>query len=361
MFGTLIGLVGLEIVMRCAGSIPMARNPLSGFHIGDPHLGWRGVSNFVGRFRSNLFDAVVEHNAEGFRAADPAFDGPSDRPRAVFLGDSFVWGWGVAQGESFTDLLQTSWQGRTEVVNRGVNAYGTTQQLILLKQLVETNPKTVTLLFCVNDSKDCIEGKRGLRPYSSLEDGELVLHNYPVQRSISTWFRTVRRHSLAISMVTYHVNRLGGQLKAWMKSSPSAPADTPDPDPSVAPGPKTAPADPPGFKVCEALLAEMQRVCKEHQPAIELRVVYIAELSDLKGEVNQPASASINGLRMPLARACKRAGIAYLDLTEAFERGIAETQSAGGDIYDLFIEGDHHWTAKGHAIAAKAIESSFKW
>ena len=107
LMGVLLAGLGTEVTLRVTDAVPEVESPLSGSHQSDAYLGWSGKPNLRLRFRRPEFDALVEHDAEGWRQPKPP------RPavptsRILVLGDSFTWGWGVSQGQVFTDLLQAA-------------------------------------------------------------------------------------------------------------------------------------------------------------------------------------------------------------------------------------------------------------
>ena len=60
-----------------------------------------------------------------------------DEKRILVLGDSVTFGWGVSQGETFSDqmepLLQEQTGARWQVINAGVNGYNSEQEAIYLR------------------------------------------------------------------------------------------------------------------------------------------------------------------------------------------------------------------------------------
>ena len=90
-----------------------------------PCIGWRGRKLYTARFKRPDFDVVVAHNAAGFRKQvnlEPKLD---KAPHSIFVfGDSFVWGWGVGQGEVFTDEMNLLLPNYS-VHNYGIDGVGT--------------------------------------------------------------------------------------------------------------------------------------------------------------------------------------------------------------------------------------------
>src|SRR5512138_1177939 len=88
-----------------------------------PMLGWEGLPNARGTCDWSDARWRVKQNAYGFRGAQYSRErGP--KRRVVVLGDSFVWGFGVADDEIFTSLLEKDPSYGGEVVNLGIVGYG---------------------------------------------------------------------------------------------------------------------------------------------------------------------------------------------------------------------------------------------
>ena len=115
-----------EVGLRLCGYGRNYTNPMGSFFEADTELGCHGKPNFVGRFRRDDFDAVVEHDANGFRRSELAAD-PAARHDLYVLGDSFVWGYGVGQHDLLTNRIQRQFAGR-RVHNMGLIGAGTVQE-----------------------------------------------------------------------------------------------------------------------------------------------------------------------------------------------------------------------------------------
>ena len=127
---------------------------------------------------------LVKHNKYGFR--DREHD-VKQKPRIMFIGDSFVWGYDVDQEERFTENLQKlipDW----EVLNLGVSGYGTDQSYLLLQQ--EFNfylPEIIVLIISNNDRGDNttnLRYKGYYKPFFQEENGQLILKGIPVRKSM---------------------------------------------------------------------------------------------------------------------------------------------------------------------------------
>ncbi len=92
---------------------------------------------------SNEYDAVTTITDQGYRA--PAVDGS---PELVFLGDSFTFGYGLNDAETFPSLYCT--EAARSCANLGLPGSGTLKQVERLEQFIDESqwrPKEVRLFF----------------------------------------------------------------------------------------------------------------------------------------------------------------------------------------------------------------------
>ena len=146
-------------------------------------LGWFPVPNSA-RFYTGSRRISIRDNSIGFR--DHEY-GPKRKPRVVFLGDSFVWGYDVEQNERFTDQLQSvllDW----EVMNLGVSGYGTDQEYLLLQDTIDRlRPDIVFLLICSENDRDDNSSSfryEYYKPYFVADHDQLRLAGVPVPKSM---------------------------------------------------------------------------------------------------------------------------------------------------------------------------------
>ncbi len=177
-FGILMALVVGEVVLRVTG----LAHP--GFYAYDRYRGWALRPGAAG-WNTREGDAYVRINHEGFRGPETSFTKPPDTIRIAVLGDSFTEGQQVAEDKTFSAVIGRALArcpavaGRkVEVLNFGVNGYGTAQELMTLRhQAWRFSPDIVVLAVftgndIVNNSVD-LETER-CRPFYVYRDGEMV-------------------------------------------------------------------------------------------------------------------------------------------------------------------------------------------
>ena len=103
----------------------------------DDRYGFVQVPNSRDSERGRGFTVTYSIDAEGYRTVpSPA------RPRAtvMFLGDSFTYGWGVNDEETFPHVLATTHWPDVRVINAGVEGWGLTQFFLALTDILARPP-----------------------------------------------------------------------------------------------------------------------------------------------------------------------------------------------------------------------------
>jgi len=126
-------------------------------------------SNPRGYFDSE--NRVVGHiNSHGFRGGEPRQDAGADLVRICMLGDSFALGFGVFDEDTLPAQLERTLQEQgldAEVLNFGVSATGTHEQVELLEGFVLTfEPDVVVFVLFLNDAQEVGTNEIMWRPFA---------------------------------------------------------------------------------------------------------------------------------------------------------------------------------------------------
>ena len=150
-----VSLILAEAMLRILDRGPLPVNPVPGdFWRHDAQLGWSNSPGAVGVFDHPRFRINVHANSKGLRDREYAYDRTPGTRRILVIGDSFVWGYGVEQDETFPKVLESRLPG-VEVINAGVAGYGTDQELLWLRsEGVRYRPDLVILEMCGNDDDE---------------------------------------------------------------------------------------------------------------------------------------------------------------------------------------------------------------
>jgi lysophospholipase L1-like esterase len=102
-----------------------------------------------------LMNVAVGINSDGLRDREyPAKKG--DNYRIIVLGDSLTFGWGVAEQDTFSNILEENLNKSypTEIINFGTGNYNTEQEVNLFKEKgLKYKPDKVVLFYFINDAE----------------------------------------------------------------------------------------------------------------------------------------------------------------------------------------------------------------
>ena len=162
IFSTIIVLFSVEWGLRISNPFGIDFFHNLPYHmqgmVDDPSLGYKHPSS-VGYW---LGTNQVELNSHGLRDDEIPYNKPAGEKRILVLGDSVTFGWGVSQGETFSDrleyLLNELPGDRWQVINSGVNGYNTEQESTYLRiEGMRYSPDFVLLVYVSNDMYPIID------------------------------------------------------------------------------------------------------------------------------------------------------------------------------------------------------------
>jgi lysophospholipase L1-like esterase len=324
-----------ELALRVGGYTPLYFNPLNAFHEPHPLVGYRGKPGFVGRFHKPDFDVVVVQDENGFRRPEHQLPRAESRMAVLAFGDSFTWGWGVAQGRVFTDVLSRLMPD-VRVVNFGLNASGTVQQFALFEAYGKEQLRpgdVVLLMFFNNDFEENVSGR--LR--AEVRNGQVVLAGPARQLS----FRpsdVVERSSYLVNLVFFSANRLSAAIRQSRAHSRS--------DRLVELGEKA-----PEIAVLRHYLVAFRDACRERQA--HFVPAYIPEQAELGETPDEDENRLRNdqAFRRAFFDSTDSLGLPTIDLLPP----LLAAKHDGPPGRRLTFLRDGHWNEEGHEVAARTI------
>ena len=122
----------------------------------DEHFGWQFCNDVIRRVIHRDYDHYISTDGNGQRDFG-AID--SDKENIIVIGDSFTSNIGVeSPADVFTEILERRLDNRFNVLNLGVNGYGTAQEYLKMKKALEKHQARIVLLmfYIRNDFYDNI-------------------------------------------------------------------------------------------------------------------------------------------------------------------------------------------------------------
>ncbi len=333
-FSLLIGELGLRMVWTPPS---LLSTPAWGPH---PVYGYAPLAGVSGRMETTEYSHPIHHTTQRqrgttiFSAERPA----GVRGRVLFLGDSFTYGLGAADDETFVGRLTAAWPDR-EVANGGANGYGTRNSLAVLDQFgAEFRPDLTVLVFFWNDPEDNYVRKV---PDYELSDGGKVTRVDPIPADFEPLAELPAVTSAAKSKWT--TSYLVAMGKEGLKGARYRFIGTKDRRITTEEQ-RTA-----AWDVTDRYLEMMQKRAAELQTKL-----VIVSLPD-HNQVDPHAVIKNIGpfefdVQDRLRAACDRLGITMIDLLPDLQ---AEWQTTGKQLY---YYADRHLTPYGNEVVAKVLQ-----
>jgi hypothetical protein len=314
----LVSLILSEAVLRVLGRGPLPVNPVPGaFWRHDTLLGWRNSPGADGVFDHPRFRINVHINSKGLRDREHAYERTPGTRRILVIGDSFVWGYGVEQPETFPKILEALLP-HVEAINAGVAGYGTDQELLWLRsEGVRYRPDLVILVMCGNDddenNHDLVYDVYRKPRFRQDDRGELVLTGVPVP--VPSRALRVKHWILTHSAMAFQVKSAIIDPLRYRQRHRAMP--------------------PEGFGLTLALVERIAGVARD----IDARLVVAVTVRYATPKVEAHYDELVGGLR--------QRGILTLDIDRA----------PGYRNDTLLIPGDAHWNRAGHRFVAEQLRT----
>jgi hypothetical protein len=299
----------------------------------DSLVGWVGIPNLSdpNNFGPGL---SLTHNADGMRIHRPVTPAlaPGEK-RAICSGDSFTYGSGVADSQTFCAYLEQQLPG-VRTLNMAQQGFGIDQAYLWYKRDAGKYPHQVHLFaFIWNDfERMALRSFWGYKkPILTLKDSQLVIGNVPVPK----WTGSTRWSQASMSMPQLRTLQL---VERQVDMSEGAQLER---------------IDAQVLDVAEAVFRDLDRV--NHARGSQLVLVYLPTVSDLdKGPYDKR--------RAKLAKFSKESGIPLIDLA-------TDIRTVDKDSVDwLFITpreltvrgSGGHYTSRGHRWVAAQLAAHLR-
>lgn len=351
----------------------------------DSQLGWVNIPDAKG-WESCYGECQIRVtiNSQGLRDREIPYDKTADTSRILMLGDSTTAAMQVELEDTFVKGLESELNenaGSWEVLNAGVNAYGTDNELLFYQfEGQRYDPDIVFLnMYLANDvynnhpTLELRYGGQSAKPYYTLsEGGELELQNFPVENTATFWTKvgTFLKKNFQLPRFVAQTLALRGEIPSWMapivrlfgggrgatsaadsvdsaegEGAAETAVQTPTRRPDIC-DPDPLPIIEDAWSVTEAIILELEKEVEANGAQLAVLIIPAAPQSDPpEGDAEWYCDAPNDRLTGFLADA----GIPYLDMLPRFR----EEALAGGGPY--YFERDFHMNLQGHNLSTELL------
>ena len=202
---TVIAAVVLESFARIVVGTPLKEKlPLSRVKP-DPDIGWVMVPSDIHYTYENL----VKINKLGFRDSEISAKHPQEY-RILAVGDSHIYGQGIDEKELMTtfmeqELNKTSSSCQFNIINMGVRAYSTNNELAMLKKIgLSLDPDHIIVFFYINDIVPVDIASR-YRRFADMDWYTFDFSGKPTDKVIAKWEKIELIRNSAFLMWAYDI------------------------------------------------------------------------------------------------------------------------------------------------------------
>lgn len=366
----LFALVALEIGLRATGWSVRSMAPLGALHRHHPVYGWELVPHRSVILEGDSYGEVkFEVNGQGFRMPrDVAIERAPGVARVFVVGDSFTAGWGVPVERCFPERLAAL--TGAEVINGGVDAFGTGQEWLLFRERgKQYKPDVLVVGFFVgNDFRDNVVHLKKHPWFRLDEKGTLAIDNSPVPAPRGEVFDQLLKNNFAsYHFLAFHLARLKSHLQEsdrwyakpyqWWRKRDKAQDAAQDKDEAFDfedPWRKEPSREfQESVRVAGAILDELKKDCDACGAKLLVAVFPPRNSIDPTMWTDKPTLDRDAPMKAAV-KMCEERGIACLDTTAP----LRAKQDSGTQTY-LTSEGKQigfHWNAAGHEVVASALE-----
>ena len=355
LFWAAIGIISAELILRYKDRHTRLADQIdAGLLCYDELLGWSLTPNWSGEHKNVDFSVRYTINGEGFRH-DPIVPDTAGNSAVVVLGDSFTFGIGVNDDQTFVHYLNEVGPNGLRFYNYAIPGTSTDQQILLFeRQLIGLKPSRVILVLYLGN--DLIDNQLNFpiqmnlaKPRFLVRDDHLFLSNVPVQRSVSGGKEA--RQTMAQAMFGYdHVQT---SLRYRLESRSALLrfiSETLLPTPSI--GGDFFIRHDSSINLCILILERIAADCEKSHTQFTLAL--LCGRSFIENQQSIP-SLYQGYIRDRLMDAAKQRKWSVVDLAQTLRTTYNAKQGK------WFFPHDGHLTAIGHQLVARSIANSMSF
>lgn len=307
-------------------------------------------------FRTPEFNVSISINAQGYRGKPFQF-AKENQVRILAIGDSFTFGHGVNDNETYASYLEELMGNSVEVINAGyVSGYSPDTYYLYLKTFgLALKPDIILVGFFVgndidspfSDDNEWVQVDEQNLPLKINSGYSVVENGYRINRYQKFRYKwPLLRNSNLFQLIMDRVEPL------WSQSSFFHSHERVQPDLNAFANiyrPKYPKRTQILLQQVQRLLLEMHKLAQQHSS--QLLPILIPELGQIDPKtipnfISQPEQLDLDKPQRLLTDFFQRHQISYIDLLPILR--------AHSDQQTYFRE-DRHWTPTGHRLAAEAI------
>ncbi len=311
------------------------------------HFGVWHPSDIQFRHIRNCYDLIYTSNSYGARDKERSLE--SDEPRVVVLGDSFIEGWGVENDQRISEVLEKK-TGLAHLNFGTAGDFGPIHEYLLYRHLASQFDHQSILLGILpdNDFADMDPNNRKNRYFPFLDGNypDYTLRYTLDSLNQSSWSPDVQGKDLRNQYLLNYTysrnlyNYIGALVDRYKSKSGTFQAASMDASPFFT------------FKTEDwnKMKFSYERIVEEagSRNVCLFTIPRIRDLVNYQKNQESPLGKELSEW------AAQYQNVHFLDLLP-----LIATQVPQQDWPSLFIDCDHHWTPRGHELAASLIVAHF--
>ncbi|MFH1800857.1 MAG: GDSL-type esterase/lipase family protein [Candidatus Omnitrophota bacterium] len=306
----------------------------------DPVFAYVPKPNYHGKMVvKNQFYADLTTNAQGFRGEkDVSVERTPGVRRLLFLGDSFVFGWGVNDSETFSSVVErelnaAATDSPTEVINAAVYGFDIVEYSEMFNRVIKYSPDVLFLGFTLENDFNInpLNNEIGTQAIRVEKEGGL---KYKVRNFLNSL------HLVALLRDRLYINfprirnfmlflGINNKRDIFLEEYP---------EPLMENVQKT-----------EKILRQMKSICDQKGIRFVVLINPLREQIYCADEINRFPGYDIEKPNKTLKAVLDRNKIEYVDLLPPL---LLESKTTKNRLY---FDIDPHWTRYGHEVVAQQI------